>query len=56
MIVGAVIKVIQAVPNEHDFRQDTERMKAVLSSIYAKKNRLLEMSIEGSLYGRIQTA
>lgn len=48
-IVDAVIKVIQAVPNEHDYRQDAGRIEAELSAIYAKKDRLLEMSIEGAL-------
>lgn len=48
-IVDAVMKVIQAVPNEHDYRQDAGRIEAELSAIYAKKDRLLEMSIEGAL-------
>ena len=48
-IVDAVMKVIQAVPNEHDYRQDAGRIETELSAIYAKKDRLLEMSIEGAL-------
>jgi len=48
-IVDAVMKVIQAVPNEHDYHQDTGRIESELSAIYAKKDRLLEMSIEGAL-------
>ena len=48
-IVDAVMKVIQAVPNEHDYRQDVVRIEAELSTIDAKKDRLLEMSIEGAL-------
>lgn len=36
-IVDAVMKVIQAVPNEHDYRQDAGRIEAELSAIYAKK-------------------
>lgn len=48
-IVEAVMKVIQAVPNEHDYRQDAGRIEAELNAIYAKKDRLLEMSIEGAL-------
>ena len=47
-IVDAVMKVIQAVPNEHDYRQDAGRIETELSAIYAKKDRLLEMSIEGA--------
>ena len=48
-IVDAVMKVIQAVPNEHDYRQDVKRVEAEIDSICAKKDRLLEMSIEGAL-------
>ena len=48
-MVDAVMKVIQAVPNEHDYRQEAGRMEAELSAICAKKDRLLEMSIEGAL-------
>ena len=48
-IVDAVMKVIQAVPNEHDYRQDVVRIEAELSTIDAKKDRLLEISIEGAL-------
>lgn len=43
------MKVIQAVPNEHDYCQDVVRIEAELSTIYAKKDRLLEISIEGAL-------
>ena len=48
-IVDAVMKVIQAVPNEHDYCQDVKRVKAEIDSICTKKDRLLEMSIEGAL-------
>ena len=48
-IVNAVMKVIQAVPNEHDYRQDIKRVEAEADLIRAKKERLLEMSIEGAL-------
>ena len=48
-IVDAVMKVIQAVPNEHDYRQDIQRAAAEIESICAKKDRLLEMSIAGAL-------
>lgn len=46
-IVDAVVKVIQSVPQEHDFQQDIRRMESELSAIHAKKDRLLDMSIEG---------
>ena len=48
-IVDAVVKVIQSVPNEHDYQQDARRMKADLAVIHTKKDRLLEISIEGGL-------
>ena len=48
-IVNAVMKVIQAVPNEHDYHQDIKRVEAEADLILAKKERLLEMSIEGAL-------
>lgn len=48
-IMNAVMKVIQAVPNEHNYRQDIKRVEEETDLIYAKKERLLEMSIEGAL-------
>lgn len=44
-IVDAVMKVIQSVPDEHDYAQDTLRIEEDLSSLHAKKDRLLEMSM-----------
>ena len=46
-IIDAVVTVLQAVPDEHDYAQDLRRIKEDLSAIHAKKDRLLEMSIEG---------
>ncbi|MCI8302989.1 MAG: recombinase family protein, partial [Lawsonibacter sp.] len=46
-IIDAVLAVLQAVPDEHDYSQDLQRMEEELSAIQAKKDRLLEMSIEG---------
>ena len=46
-IVDAVVAVLQAVPDEHDYTQDVCRIEEDLSAIQAKKDRLLEMSIEG---------
>lgn len=48
-IVEAVLNVIEAVPSEHDYQQDAKRINAEISSICSKKDRLLEMSIEGAL-------
>lgn len=46
-IIDAVITVLQSVPDEHDCTQDIRRMEEDLSAIQAKKDRLLEMSVEG---------
>ena len=46
-IVDAVVTVLQSVPDEHDYAQDLRRVEEDLSAIQAKKDRLLEMSIEG---------
>lgn len=48
-VVDAVVKVIQAVPNEHNYLQDIRQVETELESIRVKKDRLLEMSIEGAL-------
>ena len=44
-IVDAVVKVIQSVPEEHDYGRDALRIEEDLSAINAKKDRLLEMSM-----------
>ncbi|MBD5118795.1 MAG: recombinase family protein [Clostridiales bacterium] len=46
-IIDTLIKMIQSVPDEHDYAQDTQRVQEDISVIQAKKDRLLEMSIEG---------
>ncbi len=46
-IIDAVAAVLQAVPDEHDYTQDIRRIEEDLSALRAKKDRLLEMSIEG---------
>lgn len=46
-IIDAVMTVLQAVPDEHDYARDLRRIEEDLSAIRAKKDRLLEMSIEG---------
>lgn len=48
-VVDAVVKIIQSVPGQHDYRQDAVRIEAELNSIQAKKDRLLELSIEGAI-------
>lgn len=44
-IVDAVMKVIQSVPDEHDYARDALRIEEDLSALLAKKDRLLEMSM-----------
>ncbi len=46
-IIDALVNVIQSVPDEHDYVQDAQRIQADIAAIQAKKDRLLEMSIEG---------
>ena len=48
-IIQAVLTVLQAVPQEHDYGKDIHRLEAELDAIAAKKDRLLEMSIDGIL-------
>lgn len=48
-ILEAVMKVIQSVPDEHDYQRDALRLEEDLSAIHAKKDRLLEMSIAGAI-------
>ena len=45
--IDAVVTVLQAVPDERDCAQDIRRMEEDLSALRTKKDRLLEMSIEG---------
>ena len=46
-IIDAVVTVLKAVPDEHDYALDVQRVQDELLAIQAKKDRLLEMSIEG---------
>ena len=48
-IVDAVVKVIQAVPDEHDYARDAQRLEAEIEDLSAKKDRLLELSIAGAI-------
>ena len=48
-IVDTVIKVIRSVPDERGYQQDARRLEEDLSAVYAKKDRLLEMSIAGAV-------
>ena len=48
-IVDAVVKVIQAAPDEHDYARDTQRLEAEMDDLSAKKDRLLELSIAGAI-------
>ena len=48
-IVEAVMKVIQSVPDEHDYQRDALRLEEDLAAIHAKKDCLLEISIAGAI-------
>lgn len=48
-IVDAVVRVIQSVPNEHDYGRDALRIEEELSAIHAKKDRLLELSMGAAI-------
>ena len=48
-VIDAVLTILQSVPDEHDYSQDLRRIKENLSALHAKKDRLLEMSIEGAI-------
>ena len=49
-IINAVMKVIEAVPNERDFRRESVRIEEELQSLEQKKDRLLDLSISCLLY------
>ncbi len=46
-IIGALVKVIQLLPDKHDYAQDAQHVQEDIATVQAKKDRLLEMSIEG---------
>ena len=46
-IIDAVVTVLRSVPDEHDYAQDIRHIEEDLSAFQLKKDRLLEMSIEG---------
>ncbi len=43
------MKVIEAVPNERDFRRESVRVEEELQSLEQKKDRLLDLSISGAI-------
>ena len=48
-VINAVMKVIEAAPNDRDFRREIVRVEEELQSLEQKKDRLLEMSIAGAI-------
>ena len=48
-VINAVMKVIEAVPNERDFRRESVRIEEELQSLEQKKDRLLDLSISGAI-------
>lgn len=48
-IINYVIGIIQAIPDEHDYKRDMLRAEGELAALNSKKDRLLELSIAGAL-------
>ncbi len=48
-IIQAVLTVLKAVSQEHDYSKNIHRVEAEIDAIASKKDRLLEMSIDGIL-------
>ena len=48
-IIDTVLQIINAVPKERDYGADIRRTEEELSAIQAKKDRLLELSMDGGL-------
>ena len=48
-VIDAVLRLIEAVPKEYDSGADLRRIAEELSAIQAKKDRLLELSMDGGL-------
>ncbi len=48
-VVDQVIQVIQAVPHTRNYPRDASRVEGEIASIQGKKDRILEMSIDGTL-------
>ena len=46
-IINAVMTVLQAIPQEQDHQKDVRRLEEELTVLQTKKDRLLEMSIDG---------
>ena len=46
-IIDAVVSVLQALPDRHDSVGEIRRIEKALAALRAKKDRLLEMSVEG---------
>ena len=49
VIIDALVKIIESVPQEHDYGKDLERLEEEMAVIHRKKDRLLELSMEGGL-------
>lgn len=48
-IVDALISVIRSVPDEYDYEHDVKKLETEITQIHAKKDRLLEISMEGAV-------
>ena len=48
-IIDALMRVLQSIPDEHDYVADRKRVEDEIASLEAKKDRLLELSMAGAL-------
>lgn len=48
-LIGALVKIIESVPQGHDYAKELERLEAEMTVIHGKKDKLLELSMEGGL-------
>ena len=48
-VIDAVAAVIEGVPQEREYSHDIERLESDIAQIGAKKDRLLELSMEAAL-------
>ena len=48
-IIDGVIKIIQSVPDEHNYERDIARLEESLNLLHAKKDRLLELSMADAI-------
>lgn len=48
-VVEAVLEILRALPGEHDYGRDIRRLEEERGALRAKKDRLLELSVQGAV-------